>query len=1006
MTRSKRWRKRFCRSRIHKSIFSLVSFSLFLSLLFSFPASAIDGVGQVSVSVIGNLSQKTSVSMLIKDDSLYLSVEDAAEFSGHLLEIKDSEVVFSRSSRVIGYSLSSSSVLEFKGSVYIELTDVSNSLGMICFSENGILVLFGREHTVEELMEYTDSIFAGELYEVDFLENFAGKTALELSIIWDILGMNGLKYLTGAAAQDIYTEVLVSLMLPEGSEQEYLELATETVGAFDFLSKLQNLYEYSDDNLGQFSGLAGKLIGTDGSYFVHDVLESYDKIDGVVDIERAIDIAGYLYSSKNLSEQYVYMVENTILSNAGKAFDEKITSCADDIILYYREDSINWASVSKQLSRYALSEGEDYLFEMALPLTSLVSDITEKLFDYGMGLSDKFGAVQKTFALRYIQNQAKECYEQSVRRYTVEGDTSSENILCIKYSAMLYIRAAQEAYALYEVGQTMVNKLQDIASEIYKYLDDELIREFDNHHILASDLTTIDSSDTSFPIYLIGKTVGDLREQYGRDFTPQWWAESRVIMVDEFPFMMFVVDTFEWVTENEADKVDGDLKITGIISPIGADPANNVLDNLYDQMTYSELRDAIGDKIDLKEPDVRGNLQFEYKGYKFTYIWSDNQDYNKESLWFSVELVDNPLTAESVEYEITRKEHSVYDETGTYGLKMYYDLFRFTTLPWKFSNANEIFEKLYQAYTAELESEDFDLYAEEAMRNRTLYENFAEAQVFSSGDLLSVLYASSWYMGGVFNLNYSGTVIDLETGKELNIPDLLDEAESSIFDGIRSAVISYATEQGYEMSGVYLGLDQYGSPEDFDFYVEDGKIILLFDTYELAAGYVGPIKVPFKNVANHFMSENIGENSLKENEYEYPVQLIGETVGDCVTHYETAFSADYLNGGVYIQCGSDSPIFILQEGWKPETVTNSARIVSMVCFKDCLLLDGLSSAMTFPEIVAQVQNKISLGEPEQHENLMNNSFEYRIEFVYKGYTFIYIWYGNPDATCSNKVIVR
>ena len=122
----------------------------------------------------------------------------------------------------------------------------------------------------------------------------------------------------------------------------------------------------------------------------------------------------------------------------------------------------------------------------------------------------------------------------------------------------------------------------------------------------------------------------------------------------------------------------------------------------------------------------------------------------------------------------------------------------------------------------------------------------AAAEVTHNGDgIFSIRIGTEWFMGGVFNADYYGMTFDLTSGEKLNVLELMGGDAEEAEEKLNEIICDYVTEAYGE--GLFDAperiLADY-SAEEYNFYVEDGQIIVTFDTYTFAPGAAGATVVP------------------------------------------------------------------------------------------------------------------------------------------------------------------
>lgn len=112
---------------------------------------------------------------------------------------------------------------------------------------------------------------------------------------------------------------------------------------------------------------------------------------------------------------------------------------------------------------------------------------------------------------------------------------------------------------------------------------------------------------------------------------------------------------------------------------------------------------------------------------------------------------------------------------------------------------------------------------------RSFYER--SVRVLTKTDTLVSVYLDwYWYMGGVNDTGGDCYNFDPATGERLYLSDLIAEPEDKALALIRSAVEEHGCG-GASVEGRAL--------DSFDFYVDEGKVFLQFDRYEITIGAGG-----------------------------------------------------------------------------------------------------------------------------------------------------------------------
>lgn len=152
-------------------------------------------------------------------------------------------------------------------------------------------------------------------------------------------------------------------------------------------------------------------------------------------------------------------------------------------------------------------------------------------------------------------------------------------------------------------------------------------------------------------------------------------------------------------------------------------------------------------------------------------------------------------------------------------------------------------EQSYRIYESEEEMEDYLELA--GMGYGDLFYDMS-AEVTHNGDgILSIRMGMDWFMGGVFNADYYGMTFDLSTGEELTVLELIGGDAEEAEQKLNEIICDYVTKEYGE--GLFDAPDRIlagYSAEEYNFYVEEGQIIVTFETYTFAPGAAGATVVP------------------------------------------------------------------------------------------------------------------------------------------------------------------
>lgn len=168
---------------------------------------------------------------------------------------------------------------------------------------------------------------------------------------------------------------------------------------------------------------------------------------------------------------------------------------------------------------------------------------------------------------------------------------------------------------------------QDILNEASEQLSDttaihEKADEVNSY--LNQEETTSISLYPSIPAAnMIGKTVNEITAEYGNDYVLSFDGGSSCLVFSGIP-ELYLGDFYD-----KKEDISGDIQVSSIRVP--TNDRYWLIDNLYSDMTFSEISSALEGTIELNFPEytdgVDGtmySIAFEYKGYYFFLQWYDD----------------------------------------------------------------------------------------------------------------------------------------------------------------------------------------------------------------------------------------------------------------------------------------------------------------------------------------------------------------------------------------------
>lgn len=218
------------------------------------------------------------------------------------------------------------------------------------------------------------------------------------------------------------------------------------------------------------------------------------------------------------------------------------------------------------------------------------------------------------------------------------------------------------------------------------------------------------------------------------------------------------------------------------------------------------------------------------------------------------EAQEEPASAamERVEYTIEKKDHSIRDDQGNVCVEQYYDLVVVSGEGPVVDAMNQHLQEQYECYVSELTSEEEEIrgYIDMSAANGGYaFSNSVMVQETHNGNgILSLLYTSSWFMGGVANSFYTADVYDLETGGTLTAAEVLEVDEGAMTYYLKDITRRYVFENYWEIT--FLDYAEQTIANDYtvdsmQYYIdESGELNLCIQEYDLAPGAVGSFTIP------------------------------------------------------------------------------------------------------------------------------------------------------------------
>lgn len=385
--------------------------------------------------------------------------------------------------------------------IYFQLKELMDQLKTRYYYDEAAetLVFVPCSSFAENLKNDCMSFYCNDAYDVKYMENTVG---VVLATAYNLVGGLRIDALWGAYSRELYEEVLSGIM--QGDEEddvaEFFSTADKTLG------KLASLIDFTRTDIDGVEHFA-TFMGAD----MDEIVLAYDTIsDGPEDLQgiglgTVIEIFQRVRAVQYANEIYYNAVCRSLL-NDSQNLPFNIRRAVEEVCAYYDENTPTTIAIIQDLSSTVLNETakelvKDYGAEVILLqslrdgtvvkpyINSLYVKATKIVLDQVLGMKDKTKAVEHTRICRIIQEHASSRFhdsfavnEQSVQ-YTADP-------LLMKYSTILYLRACQYAWSLYEFDDDLEQLAKDSVARcgvaiktLTAYDDHELTMAVDNPYL-------------------------------------------------------------------------------------------------------------------------------------------------------------------------------------------------------------------------------------------------------------------------------------------------------------------------------------------------------------------------------------------------------------------------------------------------------------------------------------------------------------------------------------------
>lgn len=413
--------------------------------------------------------------LLDVDGIAYILSIDALEVSAYdQVEETDNGAIYSCGKHSVEYT---GEVVEHNLGAYYDLRKLMNLLNVRYdyVVENQTMLFSAATSFYEDLVEDCDEVLNSG-FGLDYLDNPVGYWA---GTLYNVMGGVRFDFFWGNYQIELREAAVANIMSADENGESLIHLMNK---ADSFAKKAMTIYKgigLDKDGIKRF----GTLLDSPATEY----LEAYNKVSsgiGGFGFSDFLDIAELAYDAQRAYSTYAMAVEYGLLKNS-YVDDHHLKKATENVYAYYEEETHIFADMFMDAVKTAGNNiaGEtikDVLKKGTGFNNSLVKLV--KLFsDEVLNMKNMTAAVEQTHICSAIQKSA-------IKQYN-----NSEDVLTKKYCVILYLRACQYAYSLYEFDPDLSfstklwkNKTQQAIEKLVVYSDTELVRTVDNDKL---DLT-------------------------------------------------------------------------------------------------------------------------------------------------------------------------------------------------------------------------------------------------------------------------------------------------------------------------------------------------------------------------------------------------------------------------------------------------------------------------------------------------------------------------------------
>lgn len=456
-------------------------------------------------------------------DELYITAEDALILSGYSSYGEDyGKIVFTYGLHQVTFQDGQISIGD---TFYYPLQKLMDALSTSYYYDDNanVLIFITCKSYYENLLADCHTVF-DDGYELEFYEGTGWQVAAVYEIFDGMIFSSLWNFYNGSYQREWYEDTLSGIVADTDSDFT----ATLKEGS-SVMSKLNTLLKFSQKDINEVDTYV-ELLGTDLDGFI-EAFGKLNKLIPGISVNDAIEILDYLFLSTDIANTYPNAIKYGLVENS-YLDDKNLTIAANKVYTLYDENKSILSNIAFDILESVInSKGEDVAdaYQSAF-VTKIVNNLAgvnytktilnnayvklEKLFfDEILGAKKPVTAAIQTVAARNIQRAAELQFElnNGETSYIVYGDGTSfkgqdvPNAMRVKYSTILYLRACQYAYSLYEFDDTLNwateywhEKTEKAISKISDYADEELTQTINNEPLQIENFRDLDAVDNSF----------------------------------------------------------------------------------------------------------------------------------------------------------------------------------------------------------------------------------------------------------------------------------------------------------------------------------------------------------------------------------------------------------------------------------------------------------------------------------------------------------------------------